>query len=120
MCIRDRLYTGPYTINRVNGNNTYEIVSYTHLLRQAQTNLGTRCEEITATVNDVRDQVYSDKEKMTEVQQREFNNFREEINLFRSQPIQMTGIPNMDNRDTIISEPTRKIQWSLLSESRRV
>ena len=70
-------------------------------LTQAQTNVGTRCEEITATVNDFRDQVHSDKEKMAEVQRREFNNFREEINLFRSQPIQMTGVPNMDNRETI-------------------
>ena len=46
-------------------------------LTRAQTNFGVRCEEITATVNDVRVQVYSDKEKMAEVQQREFNNFRE-------------------------------------------
>ena len=70
-------------------------------MTQAQVHLGTRCEEITATVNNVREQVHTDKEKMAEVQRRELNNFREEINLFQSQPIQMTGIPNVDNRETI-------------------
>ena len=70
-------------------------------MTRAQTNFGERCEDIIATVNDVRDQVHSDKEKMAEIQQRELNNFIEEINMFRNQPVQMSGIPNMDNRETI-------------------
>ena len=112
MCIRDRnsqeLHQVPENINiRINhieedsSAKIESIKKKQEELMRAQTNFGARCEEITATVNDVRDQVHSDKEKMAEVQQREFNNFREEINLFRNQPIQMSGIPNMDNRETI-------------------
>ena len=98
---KENLHTRINTIEE-NHLNKFELIAKKQEdLTQAQTNLGTKCEEITATVNDVRDQVHSDKEKMAEVQRREFNNFREEINLFRSQPIQMTGIPNMDNRETI-------------------
>ena len=30
MCIRDRIYTGPYLITQVKGNNTYEIKTITN------------------------------------------------------------------------------------------
>ena len=59
-------------------------------------------------MNDVREQVHTDKEKMAEVQRRELNNFREEINLFRSQPIQVTGVTNVENRELINFKNYRK------------
>ena len=77
MCIRDRCELNQQELQQAKENlhtridnieesqsNKLELIAKKQVdLTQAQTSLGTRCEEITTTVNDVRDQVHSDKEK---------------------------------------------------------
>ena len=70
-------------------------------LALTHTTLGEKCEEIKTTVNAVKDQVNSDKEWLTEQQQREFNNLRDEINNIRTYPATMTGILHIDGRESI-------------------
>ena len=56
----------------------------------AHTTLGERCEEISTKVDAVKHQVNNDRDQLTERQQREFSDLRDEMNRLRAFPNVLT------------------------------
>ena len=67
----------------------------------AQTTLGERCEEISVKVDAVKHQVTSDREQLTERQQREFNDIRDEMQRLRTLPNILSGLTHLEGREQI-------------------
>ena len=85
----------------------------------AHTTLGERCEEISTTVNAVKHQVNNDREQLTERQQREFSDLRDEMNCLRAFPNVLAGLQHLDGWEQIdfrvyIKNPLEFLELSLI------
>ena len=66
-----------------------------------RTTLGERCEEISVKVDAVKHQVTSNRDQLTERQEREFNDIRDEMNRLRTFPSVLSGLTHLDGREQI-------------------
>ena len=63
--------------------------------------LGEKCEEVSVKVDAIKHQVSNDKDQLTERQQREFNDIRDEMHRLRTLPNILSGLTHLEGREQI-------------------
>ena len=82
MCIRDRTHSAQIGI----------IAQEQTEMKVAQSTLNEKCEEVSVKVDAIKQQVSNDKDQLTERQQRELNDIRDEMHRLQTIPNILSGL----------------------------
>ena len=88
-------------------------------MKIAQSTLSEKCEEVSVKVDAIKHQVSNDKDQLTERQQREFNDIRDEMHRLRTLPNILSGLTHLEGREQIdfrayVKNPLEFLEWKKL------